>query len=48
MSEPKCKCGHVELEHAPDEMHTTTEPCWAGAVVGDHCDCKNYEPKEKL
>jgi hypothetical protein len=43
----KCKqCGHSSEEHAHDETHKTTEPCWAGAVVGDHCECKNFEPKE--
>lgn len=41
---PKCKCGHAELEHASDETHKDTQPCWAGAVVGEHCDCKNYTP----
>lgn len=44
---PKCKhCGHSYDEHAADETHKDTEPCWAGAVTGNHCQCKNYEPAE--
>lgn len=41
----KCKCGHWDDEHASDETHKTTEPCWAGAVTGDHCECKDFELK---
>jgi hypothetical protein len=46
MSEPKCKCTHDYASHAQDETHKDTEPCWAGAVVGDHCTCRDYQPKE--
>jgi hypothetical protein len=42
---PKCTCGHPESDHAGDETHRTTEPCWAGAVSGDSCECRQYEPK---
>jgi hypothetical protein len=41
----KCKnCNHDYTEHAPDETHKDTEPCWSGAVTGDSCDCKEYQP----
>jgi len=48
MANSKCKsCGHSYDEHAGDEAHKHTEPCWNGAVVGDHCACKNYESADK-
>jgi hypothetical protein len=48
MSEPKCTCGHAELDHASDETHKDTERCWHGVVTGDGCEqqCKKYEPME--
>jgi len=48
MNTTKCKnCQHNHDEHAADETYQQTEPCWNGAVVGDHCVCKNYEPADK-
>jgi hypothetical protein len=47
----KCKCGHLEEEHAGDRNHPETTPCWHGAGSGEGCTpvygerCKNYTPE---
>ena len=49
---PKCVCGHSYEMHSSDLQHPDTEPCWAGAAVGEGCTpvyaerCRNYIPEE--
>ena len=44
----KCKkCQHDEDQHAHDETYKETERCCQGAVTGDSCECKAFEPKDK-
>jgi hypothetical protein len=39
----KCKrCGHLYEEHATDLSHEK-EKCWHGAVVGNTCECPEYQ-----
>jgi hypothetical protein len=49
---PKCVCGHSYEMHSSDLQHPDTEPCWAGAAVGEGCTpvyaerCRDYVPEE--